>query len=302
MKMMRISFLIVILLVSCLSYADNIVMLGLKADGSVERGFRDGIINELPDARFYTFGSGGDMSIFRMQLEASRKFDTDIYFTNGQIPTKELLKDKTMPPVVFVSVQYPFQDELFDGVDFTNSAGIKTDIPIRKLLTAMKKVVDFKHLGVLKTDNNRNYEYSIKEIREMSDDIGFSITELTTDDLFVLNRQLAEKKPDAVYIPAHGNVDVKMFDIIKAHNIPTIAEDTEDVRKRGALLALVVDGYRAGRLAARKAVDILKKGEIPENPIDSIEHFLFVVNLMTASRLGVQIPMPYLIIADQIIR
>jgi len=74
------------------------------------------------------------------------------------------------------------------------------------------------------------------------------------------------------------------------------------VRKRGALLALVVDGYRAGRLAARKAVYILKKGEIPENPIDSIEHFLFVVNLMTASRLGVQIPMPYLIIADQIIR
>jgi len=300
--MMRTSLFLIILFTAFQLYAESIVMLGLKADGAVERGFRDGIISEMPDVRFYTFGSGGDMSIFRMQLEASRDFDADMYFTNGQIPTKELLKDKTLPPVVFVSVQYPFQDELFDGVDFTGSAGIKTDIPIRKLLTAMKKVVDFKNLGVLKTDNNRNYEYSIKEIREISAEIGFKVSELTTDDLFELNRQLAEKKPDAVYIPAHGNVDVKMFDIIKAHNIPTIAEDTEDVRQRGALLALVVDGYRAGRIAARKAVSIFKTKKIPPQPIDSIEHFLFVVNMMTASRLGVQIPMPYLIIADQIVR
>lgn len=300
--MMRTSLFLIILFTAFQLYAESIVMLGLKADGAVERGFRDGIISEMPDVRFYTFGAGGDMSIFRMQLEASRDFDADMYFTNGQIPTKELLKDKTLPPVVFVSVQYPFQDELFDGVDFTGSAGIKTDIPIRKLLTAMKKVVDFKNLGVLKTDNNRNYEYSIKEIREISAEIGFKVSELTTDDLFELNRQLAEKSPDAVYIPAHGNVDVKMFDIIKAHNIPTIAEDTEDVRQRGALLALVVDGYRAGRIAARKAVSIFKTKKIPSQPINSIEHFLFVVNMMTASRLGVQIPMPYLIIADQIVR
>lgn len=300
--MMRTSLFLVIFFTSFQLYADNIVMLSMNADGPVEQGFRDGIIAEMPDTRFYTSGAGGDMSIFRMQLKASRSFDAKIYFTNGQVPTKELLSDKTLPNVVFVSIQYPFQDELFDGVDFAGSAGIKTDIPIRKLVSAMKDVVDFKILGVLKTDNNRNYDYSIKELRQISAELDFKVEELSTDDLFVLNSQLAETTPHAVYIPAHGKVDPNIFDIIKAHNIPTIAENKEDVLKRGALLALVVDGYRAGRIAAKKAVNILKTDTIPQQPINSIEHFLFVVNLMTASRLGVQIPMPYLIIADQIVR
>ena len=294
-------FLLILLCVSDL-FAYSVVMLGYSGDGPVERGFRDGIISELPEVRFYTFGCAGDLELFRKQLKASKEFGADLYFTNGQVPTKELLKDKTLPPAVFVSIQYPFQDELFEGVDFTGSAGIKTTIPIEKLLTAMKKVVDFKRLGVLQTDNNRNYEYSIKEIKKLSGELGFQVVEFASNDLFRMNADLAADRPDALYIPAHGKMDNNMFNIIKAHNIPTIAEDTEDVRHRGALLALVVDRYRAGRLAAKKAVEILSAGKLPKQPVTSIEHFLFVVNLMTAARLGVHIPMQYLIIADQIVR
>ncbi len=121
-------------------------MLGYGSDGPVERGFRDGIINELPDARFYTFGAGGDLNLFRRQLEVSRSLDSDLIFTNGQIPTKELLKSKDLPALVFVSIQYQFQDELFEGVDFSGSTGIKTNIPIEKHLTAMKK-----HCGLQKS-------------------------------------------------------------------------------------------------------------------------------------------------------
>lgn len=302
---MKSSILIVLIFLSVPLYAANIIMLGYGSDGPVERGFRDGIINELPDARFYTFGAGGDLNLFRRQLEVSRSLDSDLIFTNGQIPTKELLKSKDLPALVFVSIQYQFQDELFEGVDFSGSTGIKTNIPIEKHLTAMKKnIVDYKKkLGVLMTDNSRNYQFSIKEIRKLAESLGFQVVELPSSDLIRLSSMLDKEKPDAVYIPAHGSVDVQMFNIIKAHNIPTIAEDTDDVRHRGALLALVVDGYRAGRIAANKALRILvNKEPAASQPITSIEHFMFVVNLMTASRLGVQIPMKYLIIADQIIR
>lgn len=302
MNTVRNSLILIIVFICQSAFAGGVAILGYSADGAVERGFRDGIIQELPETRFYTSGSGGDIALFRKQLAISKRFGAELYFTNGLIPTKELLRDKSIPAVVFVSIQYPFQDEQFDGVDFRGSAGIKTNIPIKKLLTAMKKIVDYKKLGVLRTDNNRNFEYSISVIKQLRSELGFSVLELPSDDLFRLNALLGREKPDAVYIPAHGSVDIHMFDIIKAHNIPTIAEDTEDVRLRGALLALVVDGYRAGRLAAKKAVEILSSGHLPDQPITSIEYFMFVVNLMTASRLGVQIPMPYLIIADQIIR
>lgn len=299
--MMRISLFLIFILTCLPVFAANIVMLGFKGDGPVERGFRDGIIYELPETRFYTFGSGGDTELLKRQLEVSKSFDADLYFTSGQVPTKILLQDKSLPAVVFVSIQYPFQDELFNDVDFSGSTGIKTNIPIRQLLLAMKKIVDFKTLGVLRIDNSRNFEFSIDEINKLQSELGFQVAELPSSDLFELNSTLRRHEPDAVYIPAHGNIDSSIFEIIKAHNIPTIAEDTEDVRLRGAMLALVVDGYRAGRLAAIKAVEILSTGNIRRD-IDSIEHFMFVVNLMTASRLGVQIPMQYLVIADQIVR
>lgn len=296
------SLILLLMLFPAVSLAKGIVIMNYGPDGPVERGFRDGIISELPETRFYTTGAGGDMKLFQQQLGISKRFGADLYFTSGLVPTIRLLKDKTLPAVVFVSIQYPFQDELFKGVDFSGSAGIKTDIPIRKLLTAMKKVVDFKKLGVLRTDNSRNYDYSISEIRHLQKELGFKALELPTDDPFALNRLLKKERPDAVYIPAHGRMNRAVFRIIEAHRIPTIAEDTSDVRLRGALLALVVDGYRAGRLAAKKAVEILKNGGLPPQPVTSIEYFMFVVNLLTASKIGVQVPMSYLIIADQIIR
>jgi len=293
---------LIILFTASLCFGYEIVMLGWGMDSAVERGFRDGVINRLPETRFYTYGSGQDMSLFKKQLQSSRRFNADLYFTNGIVSTRELLSEGMSDKFVFVAITYPFEEELLQGLDFGSSAGIKTNIPIKRLLLAMKKLVDYKKLGVLKMGDTKNYTYSIKEINKLKDELSTEVSVIDADDLKNLHRQLETEKPDAVYIPAHGDVDSRIFEIIHQHNIPTIAEDTEDVRHRGALLALVVDGYRAGRLAANKAVDILLKGSTEEPSIRSIEHFMFVVNLETASRLDVQIPMQYLIIADQIVR
>jgi ABC-type uncharacterized transport system substrate-binding protein len=283
-------------------FAYEIVMMAWNMDGLVEKGFRDGIIRALPETRFYTYGAGGDIERFRMQLESSKRFNADLYFTNGLAATKELLKNKDLPSKVFVSIQYPYEDELLSEVDFQGSYGIKTNIPIKQLLLALKKIIDYKKLGVLQLDSGKNFTYSIAEIKSLSLELGFDYVVLCADDLFQFNKMLSEESPDAIYIPAHDEINKHIFDIIHAHNIPTIAEDSEDVSSKGGLLSLIVDRYRAGRLAAIKAVEVLTGKNKKSMEVTPIEHFMFVVNMVTASRLGVQVPMPYLIIADHIVR
>jgi len=53
-----------------------------------------GILSIYPDTIFYTFGTGGNPNLLKMQIKATENIDTDLFFTNSLEAVKILLKNE----------------------------------------------------------------------------------------------------------------------------------------------------------------------------------------------------------------
>jgi putative ABC transport system substrate-binding protein len=79
-----------------------------------------------------------------------------------------------------------------------------------------------------------------------------------------------------------------------------LAEETSVAK--GALASYGVSYFVCGRLAARPVQRILQGANPADMPIQQIDTPHFVINLKTASALGITIPQSLLARADEVIR
>lgn len=300
---MKIISIITFLLFSISIHA-GIMLFEWDNDGATEKGFRDGILAEFPDTRFYTYGSGGNKDLLKMHIDSAKGRVPIIYFAKGFQAVETLIdKNEENIPVIFVMFQDPVQNGVVASrKQPTGSAtGITTKIPIQQQLKFLKEVTDFKRLGILKLTKSVTYAFSLAELKRLEKFMNFEVFEIENNGIESLYDNLLLNPPDAIYIPQVKLLDINILKLFNHLKIPTISEGASLVKK-GALLALVIDQYRAGQFAAKQAIRIIN-GENPANvPVLAIEHFMVVVNLNTATKIKVNIPLSLLIIADEIIR
>ncbi len=273
-------------------------------DGAVEKGFRDGILAEYPDTRFYTYGTGGDSRLLKMHLNSAKKRLPEIYFAKGLPIIDVLMKHNNEEiPIIFVMYKDPVQNGVVASrkQPAGNTTGITTKIPIQQQLKSLKEITNFKKLGILKINESPAYDYSLTELKRLERFMNFKVIEIKNTGIESLYNSLTSSPLDAIYIPQVKNLDSEILMLLNRLKIPTISEDASLV-KQGVLLALVIDEYRAGQFAAKQAVRIINGEKPSEIPVLAIEHFMVVVNLKTASKIKVNIPLSLLIIADKIIR
>jgi putative ABC transport system substrate-binding protein len=110
---------------------------------------------------------------------------------------------------------------------------------------------------------------------------------------------------DAVFIPADSMVKSlgkKIMEVVNAGRVPSLSSVDEVVHEDEVLLGFAPKYYELGRIAARKEVLILN-GTRPSNiPSSALDHYNISLNLKTAKRIGIQIPMPLLVMANRIVR
>ena len=117
-------------------------------------------------------------------------------------------------------------------------------------------------------------------------------------------RELAERGVDAIWIP----IDLTVYSNVTAverglgnARIPLLTTAAAGVRN-GALVAAAVDYRLHGRRAAALVLRVLRDGRLPdERPVDRMLSSLVVVNLKAAQRVGVELPLSLLALADELI-
>jgi putative ABC transport system substrate-binding protein len=103
--------------------------------------------------------------------------------------------------------------------------------------------------------------------------------------------------PDAFI---NGNIGL-IIDLAARHRVPAIYGGAGDLAKFGALIVYnhdLLEHYRQ----AGKYIERILKGENPADlPVQQPTKFQFAINLKTAKALGLTVPQPLLIGADEVI-
>ena len=107
---------------------------------------------------------------------------------------------------------------------------------------------------------------------------------------------------DFIYLPSDSSLIQHAAAITHpalASNVPVISATEAPIREFGALVGLVSSYYNAGAYAGHKAEQILTGKKAPGSiPIDTLQRFSLLVNMDTASRLGLYPPMDLIPIAE----
>lgn len=302
MKYWAISFLLYLFFVTE-AFCQKIVIVSYNMDGLIEKGVKDEILNEYPDSRFYTFACAKNIEILKSYYSFIQEIDPDMIFVNGKEAVKNIYNSHIFDKeIVFHIKGDPVKENIVasNPLPVAKLTGVTTEISILEHIKVLLEMKKFKTLGVLKQHVDNEYLSSVIEIKRLSKFFHFDVKEISVKDI-VEGKNILDNI-DIIYIPYTQIPGVEIIDYINKKKIPTLSENDYFVLKHGALMALVVDEYRAGRFAGQKAVKVLRGAKASTLPITKIEHFMVVLNLDTAKKIDYQIPTKFLIIADKIVR
>jgi len=287
----------------------SIAMFEWQADGIVEKGFRDGLQKYFPDARFYVYNLAENKKLLPYYWDAAQQRHHDLYYVSGTFLTRRLLELEKERAIVYTMVQAPVTEGLIASWEFSenNATGISNSVPLLNQLKALKRIKDFHQLGVLWQPDNQDSRQQVAELARLQPFLNFQLHKISLSDkneTLPLTPALLARL-DSVYITTAPLFDLLGSKIIAQLNearIPSLTADMTFVSRKGALLGLVPDKYRIGRLAALNAQRALE-GFPPERiPSRALDFFMVVLNMRTARKLRVQVPFSLLVIANTIIR
>ena len=228
-------------------------------------------------------------------------------------PALRVVKEATTTiPIVFVSLGDPVAEGWVTNLarpngNLTGVAGLSPELAGKRLQLLRELVPSLKKIAVLWNPSNSPEEVAVKAIEISARNLGMSSP--------VVQRVLSrEKLRDAItsIVQAGGKSIVVLPDpmffenrveivgLINQAGIPAIYMETGFVAA-GGLISYGPKFTELFRLAATYVDKILKGAKPGELPIEQPTNFELVINLKTATALGVAVPTSILFRADQII-
>lgn len=310
-KVVMIRFLLVLMILlaevaGAIEPYPSIAMFEWQPDDVTESSFRSGIQKAYPEARFYVYNAAESPQLLEKLLTVAATRQHDLYYVSGTSATLSVLARQQDKPVIFTKVHDPVAERIiasWDGSE-NNATGVSNRVPLRNQLKTLKRIVDFRRLGVLYNPHNPDSRQQLQELARLQSFLGFTLVRIPVSTPNQTQSHDFDRL-DAVYLtqdPLIERFGGSLLERINLAGLPSLAADMTLVTREGALIGLVPDEYRIGRMAALSAVKILN-GQSPATiPSLSLDYFMVVLNMRTARRLGVQVPFSLLVMADTIVR
>lgn len=287
----------------------SVAMFEWQRDGAVENGFREGVHRRYPEARFYVYSAAEDPELLQRFLDEAATRDHDLYYVAGTAAARRVLAAEKKKPVVFTMVQAPVEEGLIASWETSenNATGISNRVPILNQLKALRRISSFRTLGVLYNPTNPDSRQQLLELERLQPFLDYEVLRLPVTAAPQVRdlRFSGPLAPEAVYLthdPLIERLGHSVLERINGANLPSLAADMSLVTRRGALLGLVPDEYRIGRLAALSAVKIFEGSSPTAIPSSALDFFMVALNMHTVREIDVQVPFSLLVIADTIVR
>lgn len=298
-------------------YRIGIVLPGDQWSSGVE-GLKEGMKGigyvEGRDVQYILENAQGDKK--RIE-EASRRFvaeKVDVIFTitNTALKIVARVTEPSKTPVVFGSASGPVESGLMPSYATPNThvTGVTSGSIelVPKRLEILKEILP--HVKRVALIGERDADSSIAAFRlaeEAAPKLGLTLTELrvtSNDEAVAVARKITRKDTDALFlIPSLHTVGVtgEIAAAATAARLPFAVYQVEHVRKHGALLSYGSSYYLQGKQAASLVDKVLHGVPPAQLPIERPQLHQLVLNLETASEIGVSFSPEVLNRADELI-
>ena len=228
------------------------------------------------------------------QKLAAAKMDLIITFgTHATIAAVRAIKDV---PIVFSTVYDPVEAGIAKDWKSSgnNTTGSSTKIPVAKLVNSLKEFAPVKRLAVLYTPGEKNSESQLMGLQQTQASSQIKVIPVILNKKEELTQTLSKVIPmtDAVYLTGSSIVSAAVPTIVEMTNKANIITMThlDDLVEKGALLGVCINSYNGGRLAGKKAVQILKGAKPSSIPIEVDKKLDIILNMKTAKTGQFRIP------------
>ncbi|UOM32906.1 ABC transporter substrate-binding protein [Acuticoccus sp. I52.16.1] len=288
-----------------------------RGQTEVEAGFSDYLAQRGVPVDLIEFNANLDPSRVPDIVKEVKALKPDLVYswgtpntiaTFGRYDDVDPDKNITELPGVFTMVSAPVASGLVPTRESSgrNITGTSHVVPAEPQLRAMQTYKPFERLGVLYTSNEPNSLAIVANVKELGDEMGFTVVERT----FPLG---ADGKPDGTaakrlveelagegaqwlyYLP-DTFLSRQMADVTPtatALGVPGFS--AAEAMQGDALVSLISRYYSVGQLTGYKAEQILVDGIAPAAiPIETLKRFALVINMKMARELALYPPLAML--------
>ena len=287
----------------------RIAMIMWRGETMAEQGFIDELDKSIYETALIKYNAAQDSFQLQKIITRIRDNPVDMIYVFGTTATKAvLLRIKDMP-VVFNIVSRPVGSGIIASWESSenNATGASNKVSTIHQLKTLKKVINYKNLGIIYNPKEQNSIIQRNNVKRLENILHFSLKEYRISreqDILQILPQM-EDKVDAVFLPADSMIKFlgkKIMEKVNKYNIPSLSSVGGMVHEDGVLLGFVPKYYELGRIAAKKAILILSGTKPSDIPSSVLDHYHISVNMKTARKINIQIPMSVLVMANQIVR
>jgi putative ABC transport system substrate-binding protein len=287
----------------------TIAMITWRGETDAEKGFLDGLTSYQQPVNIEWHHADQDLKRLQEIIARIQRKPVDLIYVFGTIATQTVLSEIKSIPVVFNIVNRPVAAGIIQSWESSgnNATGASNQVPVVSQLKAFKKVVNFQRLGIIYNPKEPNSRIQRDIAAKLEGSVKFKLIDFQISkpsDVATVMPQL-KNAVDAVFIPADSLMISLGNDLahwINDLNLPSLATVETMVVHHGLLLGLQPSYYQLGLIAADKARRIIEGVSAADIPSSRLEYFQMSVNLKTARKIDVQIPMSILVMANRIIR
>ncbi len=287
----------------------RIAIITWRGETDAERGFMDSMKSSEFNVHFNVYYANQNLTVLKSIIGEINKTSYHLVYVFGTTATKTVMKHIQQTPIIFNIVNRPLASGIIKSWEKSgnNTTGASNQVPVENQLRTLKKVVDFRRLGIIFNPREQNSTIQRDIAHSFESKLSFKLIEYKITQRSDIIKVIPGLKGnvDAVFIPADSLINSLGKEIshhINSYHLPALTAFESLVTENGVLLGLVPDFYQLGQLAADKAKRVLN-GENPSDiPSSTLEYFNLSVNMATARQTGIQIPMCLLIMANKIVR
>ncbi|MEH6631254.1 MAG: ABC transporter substrate-binding protein [Halopseudomonas aestusnigri] len=292
---------------------------------NVCQALQDYIKKENLNAELIIRDVGRDKSKLPGFVKEARALKADVVVTWGTTTTlgitgtlDDVKNDRYLNdiPVVFTLVSDPVRSKIIKAYDKTgraNITGTRNRVPEDLNITIIRKIKpNFKRLGILYNQSEKNSILKVNEIKALQQKLGFELIalELDKDDegnplavaIPLRVSELKQQNVDFIYLGSsvflEDNMGLFTSSAVK-EGIPILSPYETLVRNAQAYMSVAAREYDVGLLAGEQISKILVDGIKPGDlSVRSVDQYAYVINMNTAKKLKLFPPVAIMQIAE----
>src|SRR5262245_52233377 len=293
----------------------KIPRIGIIDDSPMWSAFRHGLRDlgylEGQNIAFdYAYGDGVPERLAEAAAALVR-LPVDVIATYGTPASFAAKQATTTIPIVMISIGDPVRAGLVPslarpGGNITGNTILGPDVGAKRLQILKEAIPTVSRVAFLWNPDNASNVLQFEELQAVGPTLGVTVISVSVSPRIEFEAAFAammKKRPDAFAMtgePFHQTHIAWIIDFMAKNKLRAMYQLSENVRA-GGLMSYGASEPDLFRRAAGYVDRILKGTKPADLPVELATKFDLAVNLKTAKALGLTIPEPFLLLADEVI-